>query len=107
MLLADDGIEISLDTARTTSACATLPRGLVSRPQAHQFVFARNFVGIEEAARSAVASQRSVGKIPIAINHDVGYAIRDKSGQVAAALACDDLYYYNPRLAALAHLGQP
>jgi len=48
-----------------------------------------------------------VGKIPVAINHDVGYAIRDKSGQVAAALACDDLYYDNPRLAALAHLGQP
>jgi hypothetical protein len=64
-------------------------------------------IRIEEPPRPAIASQRSVAQIPVAIHHDVGYAIRDKSGQVAAALAYDHLYYDNPGLVALAHMAQP
>jgi len=63
-------------------------------------------IRIEEPARPAIASQRSMAKIPVAINHDAGYAIRDKPGQVAAVLADNDLYYDNPGLAALAHARQ-
>jgi hypothetical protein len=64
-------------------------------------------IRIEEPARPAIASQRSVAKIPVATHHDVGYAIRDESSQVAAALAYDHLYYDDPGLAALAHMVQP
>ena len=47
-----------------------------------------------------------MAKIPVAKNHDVRYAIRDKSGQ-AAALAYSHVYYDNPRPASLARVAQP
>ena len=47
-----------------------------------------------------------MAEIPVAKNHDVGYAIRDKSGQ-SAALACTHIYDDNPGPPALAPMAQP
>jgi len=47
-----------------------------------------------------------MAKIPVAKNHDVRHAIRDKSGQ-APALACTHVYYDDPGPVALARMAQP
>ena len=47
-----------------------------------------------------------MAEVPVAKNHDVRYAIGDKSGQ-AAALAYVHVYDDNPGPAALAPMAQP